>query len=426
MIVVGEPGEGRTMADAMSRELSLTVKRESDVELLVKAIDRLAPAAQPRVVKFAEVFEDEALNEEIQSLGVALKTARKLGLIAFEGQLLLQGKDDDVPITLLEAGDTAEIGEPPEAVEIHYSDGESQQCAQSKAAFRTLESSGVVNDGTLVWMEGWDEWTPLSACRERLALGSAQVEPEPAPEPASEPAPKPAAELARESKQADEVAARMQVQWNGKGAFKPVYVKLTETTLTMLSKKGGRELCNVSVTAATVGLPKNERKGHPHCFRVDLDRADSKGHTKYICSVQDSGKVAQWMQAFMYGIGQGIQVNPLVDVVGVWPGTIISAFNFSHVTGLKFIHICLPILTSGCTFVCRKETRTRANSQRPVVASKRARNHIKRGQVVGWKAFGTGSEEWRAVPGVKCAVGGVNTRGGHCCHEGGPFLCRPS
>lgn len=288
---------------AMADDLAQAQAR--DVRLLVQAIERLAPAALPRTVKFSDVFADAELEQQLESLMQTLKAARKQGLLTFEGQILLQGVNDDVPISLVEpavAGDTAEVGEPPEPgslTEIHYSDGKNPaQYAMSKAAFLALEASGAVTGETIVWKEGWEEWTPLSKCRERLALD----EPE-----AAEPAPQPAAEPAAGGQEAA-LTGKMQVQWNGKGGFQRVYVEMTSTNLTMSKgKKGGEVLCSASTAGATVALPKNERKGHPHSFRVDLKKTDSKGNDKYICSVADSGMVSQWMQAFKYGV----QVNPL-------------------------------------------------------------------------------------------------------------------
>jgi hypothetical protein len=284
-----------------------------DVALLVSALQKMGGA-----VKFAEVFADEELEQQLESLLGTLKAARKQGLIAFEGEMLLQGKDDDVLITVVEAGDTAEVGEPPEHGspddEIHFSDGKSQQSVKSKAEFAALESSGAVHGETLVWMEGWDEWTPLSECRARLELDAAQAEP--APEPAAETvaAPESAADPGGEAA----IGSKMQVQWNGKGGFERVYMEMTEATITVLREtKGGKEMCNASKAGAKVALPKNERKGHPHSFRVDLKHKDSAGNTKYICSVEDSSVVSQWMQAFMYGV----QDNPLAASGGALPRT---------------------------------------------------------------------------------------------------------
>ena len=339
----------------------LVAAQTKEVALLITAIERIAPKASPRTVKFSEVFTDEALGGQLSSLLGTLKAARKQGLIEFQGQMLLQGKDDDVPITLVEARDTAEVGEPPEGGspedEVHYSDGESSQCAKSKAAFAALISSGAVNDTTLVWMEGWDEWTPLSKCRKRLAVEAAQAEPEPAPEPAAEAAAAPAVAPAGEAA----IANNMQVQWNGKGAFQFVYMEMTETMLTVRKKKGGKEVCSASAVGATVNLPKNERKGHPHSFRVDLKRPDSAGHTKYICSAKDSGVVSQWMQAFMYGV----QANPLAATLAASTGALHRTAHFVRnlpspvgegvlrqgVPQIRFC--CVPILTP--VLVCLQE-----------------------------------------------------------------------
>ena len=305
-----------------------------DVELLMSALQRMGGTA-----KFAEVFADPELEQQLESLLGTLKAARKQGLITFEGEMLLQGRDDDALITVVGAGDTAEEGEPPEPgspdEEVHFSDGTSQQSVKSKAAFAALEASGAVNGETLVWMEGWDEWTLLSKCRERLKLDAAQAEPTPEPEAETVAAHAPAPPAAPAGEAA--IGSKMQVQWNGKGGFQRVYLEMTETTITVLKKKGGKEICNASTAGATVALPKNERKGHPHSFRVDLKGKDS-GNTKYICSVEDSGIVSQWMQAFMYGV----QDNPLAARAGA-----LHRIALPNLLLIKRCSIVFPILTPG-------------------------------------------------------------------------------
>lgn len=274
-----------------------------DVALLRSCIERLAPASgganAPRVCRFIDVFNDAEQQQQVESLMGGLKAARKQGVIAFEGQILLQGANDDVPITLLQAGG----GGGSATEEIHYSDGSVAGCAMSKAEFLALEASGKVDDTTIVWKEGWAEWTPLVQCRDRLQLSgadTAEVGTPPEPAEASEPA----AEAM--------LVGKMQIQWEGKGNFQPVHMELTSTALTIRKKKGGPEISSASCACATVSLPKNERKGHPYSFRIDLTKPDSQGGEKYICSVSDAAMLSQWMQAVLYGV----QENPLASLTG--------------------------------------------------------------------------------------------------------------
>lgn len=78
---------------------------DQEIDYLLASIRRvglLTPSRKDQVVaRFIDVFRDEVLEQQIESLVGTLKAARRRGLIAFSGQMLLQGVDDDVEIILL-------------------------------------------------------------------------------------------------------------------------------------------------------------------------------------------------------------------------------------------------------------------------------------------------------------------------------------
>jgi hypothetical protein len=49
----------------------------------------------------AQIFKDEVLEQQLESLVGTMKAAKKRGLIAFEGQMLLQGAHDHVVVTIV-------------------------------------------------------------------------------------------------------------------------------------------------------------------------------------------------------------------------------------------------------------------------------------------------------------------------------------
>lgn len=75
---------------------------ESDIATLLEGLRRLgrAEADGSVSVTFGEVFKDEELEQQLESLVGSLKAAKKRGLLHFEGQMLLQGAHDAVVITL--------------------------------------------------------------------------------------------------------------------------------------------------------------------------------------------------------------------------------------------------------------------------------------------------------------------------------------
>ncbi|KAJ3105009.1 hypothetical protein HDU97_008617 [Phlyctochytrium planicorne] len=75
---------------------------DHDIQLLVKHVKRLGQADAAGVVKvvFKTLVMDEEASNELEALNGTLRAAKKRGIIDFPGQMLLQGKDDAVEITL--------------------------------------------------------------------------------------------------------------------------------------------------------------------------------------------------------------------------------------------------------------------------------------------------------------------------------------
>jgi hypothetical protein len=76
---------------------------DHDVHLLVEGLKRIGKEQPDGTFKttFIQVFKDEVLEQQLESLVGTLKAARKKGYIDFKGQMLLQGAHDSVEITLL-------------------------------------------------------------------------------------------------------------------------------------------------------------------------------------------------------------------------------------------------------------------------------------------------------------------------------------
>ena len=76
---------------------------EHEVELLVGEIKRLgSPNADGQmVVKFGTLFSDDKCANLFEALVGTLRAAKRKKIIAYEGQLLLQGVHDNVEVTLL-------------------------------------------------------------------------------------------------------------------------------------------------------------------------------------------------------------------------------------------------------------------------------------------------------------------------------------
>ena len=84
-----------------------------------------------------------------------------------------------------------------------------------------------------------------------------------------------------------------------KGKFADLFIELIRGSLTF--RDGGRDgevLRTAGVIGCTVDVPKQARKGHKHAFRVDLDKPDSLGETKYVISVDTAEEMMHWMSIF--------------------------------------------------------------------------------------------------------------------------------
>ena len=80
-----------------------------DLDALVAGIRRLGVTGEDGTVvaTFGNVVDDEELEQKLESLVGTLKAGRRRGVLEWEGQLLLKGKDDQAPIKLLPAKDPA-------------------------------------------------------------------------------------------------------------------------------------------------------------------------------------------------------------------------------------------------------------------------------------------------------------------------------
>eukprot|EP00054_Salpingoeca_dolichothecata_P032059 m.265497 g.265497 ORF g.265497 m.265497 type:complete len:83 (-) comp29079_c0_seq1:114-362(-) len=75
---------------------------DHEIELLVKCLKRIGKAQDDGTVvtTFGEIFKDEILEQQLESLVGTMKAAKKRKIIEFEGQMLLQGAHDHVVVTL--------------------------------------------------------------------------------------------------------------------------------------------------------------------------------------------------------------------------------------------------------------------------------------------------------------------------------------
>eukprot|EP00039_Didymoeca_costata_P018248 m.332750 g.332750 ORF g.332750 m.332750 type:complete len:84 (+) comp16999_c0_seq1:50-301(+) len=78
---------------------------DHEIELLVTCLKRICKDQEDgtKAVTFGEIFKDEILEQQLESLVGTMKAAKKRGIIDFKGQMLLQGAHDDVVVTLKEA-----------------------------------------------------------------------------------------------------------------------------------------------------------------------------------------------------------------------------------------------------------------------------------------------------------------------------------
>lgn len=75
---------------------------EHDIKLLKEGINRIGKKGEDgsMATTFGELFKDEILEQQLESLVGSLKAAKKRSILTFEGQMLLQGAHDHVVVTL--------------------------------------------------------------------------------------------------------------------------------------------------------------------------------------------------------------------------------------------------------------------------------------------------------------------------------------
>jgi hypothetical protein len=66
----------------------------------LKDINRCGEKGEPSV-KFGELFDDPEVEQFYEALVGTLKSAKKRGLISFEGQMLLKGPHDNVVVSIV-------------------------------------------------------------------------------------------------------------------------------------------------------------------------------------------------------------------------------------------------------------------------------------------------------------------------------------
>ncbi|WAR05229.1 ABRAL-like protein [Mya arenaria] len=76
---------------------------EHEVKLLIKEIQRLGKQGDDELysVTFGVLFADEQCANIFEALVGTLRAAKRKKVVTYEGELLLQGVHDNVPIKLL-------------------------------------------------------------------------------------------------------------------------------------------------------------------------------------------------------------------------------------------------------------------------------------------------------------------------------------
>lgn len=74
------------------------------MQRLLKDIRRVGEAGKPEVT-FGELFVDPEVEQYYVALVGTLKSAKKRGLIYFEGQMLLKGPSDNILISIVNQWD---------------------------------------------------------------------------------------------------------------------------------------------------------------------------------------------------------------------------------------------------------------------------------------------------------------------------------
>lgn len=78
---------------------------EAELDQLQKDICRVGSSPGEPFVFFGELFDDEEAQQYYEALVGTLKCAKKRGIVAFKGQMLLKGMHDNVKISIINDGD---------------------------------------------------------------------------------------------------------------------------------------------------------------------------------------------------------------------------------------------------------------------------------------------------------------------------------
>jgi len=92
---------------------------ENDLKLLTAGIKRLGVANGDGsyTAMFGKIVDDEELEQQLESLVGTLKAGRRRGVLEWQGQLLLKGKDNEAPIKLVAPKGEEPVAEEPKADE---------------------------------------------------------------------------------------------------------------------------------------------------------------------------------------------------------------------------------------------------------------------------------------------------------------------
>eukprot|EP00934_Nitzschia_sp_Nitz4_P000701 Nitzschia sp. Nitz4//scaffold221_size33835//30023//30908//NITZ4_007857-RA/size33835-processed-gene-0.24-mRNA-1//-1//CDS//3329542575//701//frame0 len=94
-------GSNRDLLNASSNIVNEQESRlQQEIKQLLIDIRRIGTEGEPSVT-FGELFDDEKVANYYEALVGTIKSAKKRGLISFEGQMLLKGPHDNVVITIV-------------------------------------------------------------------------------------------------------------------------------------------------------------------------------------------------------------------------------------------------------------------------------------------------------------------------------------
>lgn len=77
---------------------------DEEIQQLLVDIRRVGSEPGSPTVKFGELFDDPEVEQYYEALVGTLKSAKKRGVINFQGQMLLKGMHDNVVISITDIG----------------------------------------------------------------------------------------------------------------------------------------------------------------------------------------------------------------------------------------------------------------------------------------------------------------------------------